>query len=218
VASILLITRDAALRAHVTQALVSERHVVTVAECGASAVAATVRVSVDLVIADSLTPELDKLRGSIGIDVPYVFLAAGASMLPGRLPTARGDQVVGKPVDARDLLAAVAAALRSLPALSAQVDLDGVTLDRPGQRLLKGDASIQLTPIEFRLMEYLVQVRGGIASNEDLLQEIWHYAPGTGSSEVVRSHLKNLRSKLRTLTASPQLIETVPRRGYRLAL
>ena len=46
--------------------------------------------------------------------------------------------------------------------------------------------------------------------------KVWEFFPGTGSSELVRSHVRNLRNKLRTVTGGADLVQTVPRRGYRL--
>jgi DNA-binding winged helix-turn-helix (wHTH) protein len=65
-------------------------------------------------------------------------------------------------------------------------------------------------------MYYLIQRRGSIVSAEELLEKVWEFFPGTGSSELIRSHIRNLRSKLRIATGGAELLQTVPRRGYRL--
>jgi DNA-binding response OmpR family regulator len=96
-----------------------------------------------------------------------------------------------------------------------EMKVEGMTFDRSGQRLISGDAAQHLTPIEFRLLDYLVSVRGAIATTSELLENVWHYEAATASSDVVRSHMKNLRAKIRAL-AGADLIETIPRRGYRL--
>ena len=91
-----------------------------------------------------------------------------------------------------------------------------VTLDRSTHELRGEGVTVQLTPTEFRLMSYLAQRRGVIVSAEELLEKVWEFFPGTGSSELVRSHVRNLRSKLRVATGGGELVQTVPRRGYRL--
>jgi len=98
-----------------------------------------------------------------------------------------------------------------------EVNLAGLTFDRPGQRIHRGDLFEQLTPIEFRLLQYLASSRGNIVSAQDLLEHIWNYTQATASTEVVRSHLKNLRAKVRRVNDNQDIIETVPRRGYRLS-
>lgn len=220
-ASILLITPDRALESYVSQLLAAGGHQVTEAESVEHATSLGARIPVDLVVADSLTPDLATLRDVIashGKELPFVFIAAGAGLLPGRLPIRDGDQVVAKPVAAADLVSAVVTALDEPAGQADEVDLAGVTLDRQQQQLRSPGGSVQLTPIEFQLMDYLARAGGNITSTEALLRDVWNYAPGTGSSDVIRSHLKNLRAKLREIEVSPDLIQTVPRRGYRLSL
>lgn len=180
---------------------------------------ATFTLPIDVVVADSLLPDLGDARERIeasGRPVSFVFVsAAGARWLPGKLPLRDGDQVVPKPPSSDSLRAAVAAALQGADTGEPETPLDGAIFDRAGQRVLYKGTSVQLTPIEFNVLDRLVRSRGVIVSTEDLLENVWGYAPGTGSSEVVRSHLKNLRAKLRGIGTGHDLIETVPRRGYR---
>lgn len=91
-----------------------------------------------------------------------------------------------------------------------------LALDRNSRQLRADSVTVQLTPTEFRLMSYLVRKRGSIVSAEELLENVWEFFPGTGSSELVRSHVRNLRNKLRIVTGEAGLVQTVPRRGYRL--
>lgn len=214
-ASILLISPDRSLQDHVPQVLAGSGHTLTTAESPDAAIAARARVLVDLVLVDSLTGSLQELRDTFA--APFVFIAAAKSMLPGRLPLRDGDHVVAKPVAAADLRSAIANVLRAPADHAATVSFSGVTLDRSQQLLSSDWGVIQLTPLEFQLIDYLARANGSIATSEDLLQNVWRYAPGTGSSDVIRSHLKNLRAKLREISVSPGLIETVPRRGYRLS-
>ncbi len=75
---------------------------------------------------------------------------------------------------------------------------------------------MQLTPIEFRLFDYLGGIRGSIALTAELLDHAWHYTSGTASSEVARAHLKKRRRKIRRVNEGRDLIETIQRRGYRV--
>ncbi len=65
-------------------------------------------------------------------------------------------------------------------------------------------------------MSYLAQRRGSIVSAEELLEKVWEFFPGTGSSELVRPRVRNLRGKLRVVAGQVELMQTLPRRGYRL--
>ena len=109
---------------------------------------------------------------------------------------------------------ALTASHRSRPTV---VLIDDLQLDRTTHELKGNGVHVQLTPTEFRLLKYLAQRQGAIASSEELLEKVWEFYPGTGSSELVRSHVRNLRAKVRIAAPGRDLIQTVPRRGYRLA-
>ena len=53
-------------------------------------------------------------------------------------------------------------------------------------------------------------------SPEELLEQVWGYTPGTGGREVVRSHISNLRRKIRCMGEDPGFLQTVPYQGYGL--
>jgi DNA-binding response OmpR family regulator len=57
-----------------------------------------------------------------------------------------------------------------------------------------------------------------IFASERLLQDIWDYPPGTGSPDLVRMHIKNLRKKIEPDPKNPVYLKTIPRRGYVLLL
>jgi DNA-binding response OmpR family regulator len=219
-ASILLITPDSALEGYVSQMLGGSAHQLTVAHSAGEAARTTFTIPVDLILADSLSPGLDDARARIETaqaHASFAFIAGpNARLLPGRLPTRNSDTVLQRPPAASELQAAIAASIGRSATTVQEIPLGDLTLDRTGQRVASKDDAVSLTPIEFRLIDHLASARGGIVSTDDLLEHVWAYSRGTGSSEVVRSHLKNLRSKLRRLAGGGDLIQTVPRRGYRI--
>lgn len=211
-ASILLMTPDRSFAQHAAQALSQSGHQVVQATDRDESARAALTVPFDIVVADSLAPDLDDLRQQLDASsrLPWIFVA------PSSRPIREGDRIVRKPASSDDLRNAVASALGA-GKLSEVIDLVGLTFDRPGQRILNGDLAETLTPIEFRLLEYLSSVRGSIARTEDLLEHVWQYSRETSSSDVVRSHMKNLRAKMRRVVSDGKdPIETIPRRGYRL--
>ena len=219
-ASILLITPDRAFEDYAMQVLSTAGHQIIRACDADEAARAALTVPVDVVVADSLAPDLpdarERLEGG-GRHVAFVFVSPSAMQwaAPG-LPLRHGDRFVSKPASSGELRAAIAELLRDAEVMGTQLDLSGVTFDRVGQRLRRGAEVEQLTLTEFHLLDYLASVRGTIASTAELLDHVWHYASGSASSEVVRSHLKNLRAKIHRVNEGRDLIETIPRRGYRL--
>jgi len=55
---------------------------------------------------------------------------------------------------------------------------------------------------------------GQVFSSERLLQEVWGFPHNTGSTDLVRAHIKNLREKLEPNPRRPIYLRTVPRHGY----
>ena len=74
--------------------------------------------------------------------------------------------------------------------------------------------TVLLTPVEFDLLHYLMSHAGEVISAERLLQEVWGYPPGTGSPDLVRVHIRNLRRKIEPSPSNPIYIRNVPRHGY----
>jgi DNA-binding response OmpR family regulator len=222
--AVLLITRDPAAEGLIHRSLGHLGYEVVTAPSAEAAIRSLSSVRVDAAVVDTTLGEdvdwlCQRLRGADGA-LPVIFLAAAASQwLPGSLPVQAGlDEVVIKPYSAKDVRQAVERALAASHGARPSVVLVGdLQLDRTTQELRGNGVQVQLTPTEFRLMEYLAQRQGAIASSEELLEKVWEFYPGTGSSELVRSHVRNLRAKLRIAAPGRELIQTVPRRGYRLA-
>jgi two-component system response regulator RpaA len=76
---------------------------------------------------------------------------------------------------------------------------------------------IALTPVETRLLDYLMTCAGRPASAEELLRRVWKQAPGVGDPALVRVHVQHLREKLEADPLAPRLLKTMPRFGYCLA-
>ncbi|MEE8369253.1 MAG: response regulator transcription factor [Dehalococcoidia bacterium] len=222
-ATVLLVIKDRSAAEMIHESLSNLGYGVVEASDSEEAIRSVFSVKTDVAVVDAALGEdlewlCQRLRGSDSA-LPVVFLApASAQWLPGVLPVRAGlDEVVVKPSSATDIRNAVERALtashraRPTVVLVADLELDGISHELRGNGV-----QVQLTPTEFRIMEYLAQRQGVIASSEELLEKVWEFHPGTGSSELVRSHVRNLRAKIRIAAPGRELIQTVPRRGYRL--
>jgi DNA-binding response OmpR family regulator len=79
---------------------------------------------------------------------------------------------------------------------------------------LPNNNKLLLTPIQFDLLFNFMSHPGDIFSPSSLLSIIWDYPPDTGTSDLVRVHIKNLRMRIETDPARPAFIETIPGYGY----
>ena len=73
---------------------------------------------------------------------------------------------------------------------------------------------IRLTPVQFDLLQHLMNHPGEIFSPTRLLDEVWDYPSDSGSPDLVRVHIKNLRERIEVDPRAPSFIRTVPGYGY----
>lgn len=73
---------------------------------------------------------------------------------------------------------------------------------------------LRLTPVQYDLLYHLMSHPGQIFSPARLLDEVWDYPSDTGSPDLVRVHIKNLRERIEVDSSKPRFIRTVPGYGY----
>ncbi len=89
------------------------------------------------------------------------------------------------------------------------------TLDTRSYELITpAHGKIRLTPVQFDLLHHMMRHPGEIFSPSRLLDEVWDYPSDTGSPDLVRVHIKNLRERVETDPHNPDFIRTVPGYGY----
>jgi DNA-binding response OmpR family regulator len=78
------------------------------------------------------------------------------------------------------------------------------------------DQTMQLTPIAFDLLHYLMTHPGEVFSSEQLLQRKWRNPPQTADPGLVRWHIKKRRAKIERDPDRPTYLRTIPHHGYLL--
>jgi two-component system response regulator MprA len=149
-----------------------------------------------------------------GINAPVLFLTA-RDALTDRLSgfSAGGDDYLTKPFDIEELVARLQALLRRA-GTDSSIQAGGLELD-PGSRSVRlGDATVALTPTEFRLLAALAGRAGKPATRLELVRAAWPHG-AIVHDNTLDVYIARLRRKLRTLPAPPELA-TVHGTGYRL--
>jgi len=96
-----------------------------------------------------------------------------------------------------------------------RINIDGYTLDTRSYELLTpARGKVRLTPVQYELLHHLMCHPGEIFSPGRLLDEVWDYPSDTGSPDLVRVHIKNLRERIEEDPRAPKFIRTVPGYGY----
>jgi two-component system response regulator MprA len=216
---ILLVEDDAELREMVRRVLVREGFEVTGRATGADALQAVEKSAPDALVLDIGLPDSDgrdvcQAIRSRGIDAPVLFLTA-RDAVSDRLAGfgAGGDDYVTKPFDVKELVARLRALLRRSGAETAVV-AGGMRLDPAAHAASSGDASVALTPTEFRLLAALGARPGEAIRRRELREAAWPQG-GVIHDNTLDAHVARLRRKLRDLPDSPE-IRTVHGVGYSL--
>ena len=155
---------------------------------------------VDSKLAEPMLPLVDRLMG----------LEFGA------------DDYVCKPFLPREVVARVKAILRrvQMPAAALEADTSrlsyrSITLQPERYLCLIADERVELTPVEFRLLQTMIAQPGRVFSRENLMRASYPDRRVV-SDRTVDSHVKNLRKKVNAVVGDEDLIHSIYGVGYKL--
>lgn len=131
------------------------------------------------------------------------------------LLNAGADDYLSKPFDLGELLARIKALIRRAKGVSTPVlVVSDLELNTVQQTVRRRGRVLDLSPTEYRILEYLMHRPRAVASQQELLEHLYDF-DWEHHSNVIEAHISNLRRKLNVEGAEP-LIETLRHRGYRL--
>jgi len=217
---ILIVEDDTAVAEYVADGLRRAGFVCTHAADGEEGLSALLHGTYDIAVMDIMLPKLDGLEiirraRTAGIATPVIVPSARGSVEAKVLGLeAGGDDYLAKPFSITELVARVQALLRRagrtpedtvLRAADLEVDVSTHRVTRAGRR-------IDLQPLEYQLLEYLIRNKGRVVSKSTIMDRVWDYSfdPHTN---VVEARLSRLRSKI-SQPGEKELIHTMRRFGY----
>ena len=131
------------------------------------------------------------------------------------LLNAGADDYLSKPFDLGELLARVKSLIRRSKGVATPVlVVSDVELNTVHQTVSRRGRPLDLSPTEYRILEYLIHRPRAIVSKQELLEHLYDF-DWEHHSNVIEAHVSNLRRKLNIDGREP-LIETLRHRGYRL--
>ncbi|MFB8829568.1 response regulator [Azotobacter sp. CWF10] len=155
-------------------------------------------------------------------DIPIIVLSARTAEAEKVAALDAGaDDYLSKPFGSAELLARVRAHLRRRRQAGSEgakpIDFGSIRIDF-GRRLVEKDGQpVHLTPIEFRLLAYLVSNPDRVLTHRQLLKAVWGPSHAE-DSHYVRVYMGHLRKKIENDPANPDFILTEPGVGYRFQM
>jgi len=221
---ILLIEDEAGLILTLTDRLCSEGFEVKSAADGDAGFAAATSENFDLIILDVMLPKkngLDVCRDlrQKNITTPILMLTAKGETIDKVLGLKLGaDDYLTKPFEVMELLARIEALLRRSPQTNQNSPesfrFGDVAIDFRRAEVKKAAVSVELSAMEFKVLQYFVGNPGKVISRDELLDEVWGY-DAMPTTRTVDVHVAWLRQKLEDNPRHPQFIQTVHGFGYK---
>jgi two-component system, OmpR family, response regulator MtrA len=187
---------------------------------GAAAVDAFRSSTPDLVLLDLMLPGMDgievcaRIREESGTPIIMLTAKSDTSDVVKGLESGADDYVV-KPFNPKELVARIRTRLRPTPTTASDtLHIGDLELDVAGHEVRRGDARINLTPLEFELLLALALKPQQVFTREMLLEQVWgyHYKADT---RLVNVHVQRLRAKVEDDPDNPRIVMTVRGVGYR---
>ena len=213
---ILVVDDDKRIAASVRRALAYEGYDVEEVHDGVDALVAARNNTPDAVVLDLMLPGMDgievcrRLR-AVGEDVPILMLTAKASV-DDRVEglDSGADDYLTKPFAHEELLARVRSLLRrNQPQTRDLITCSDLVIDVDAMEVTRDSGNVELTALEFRLLEYLARNARVVLTRAQILENVWGLDVET-TSNIVDVYVRYLRQKL----GDPELIHTMRGVGY----
>lgn len=230
--TILVIDDDELVSRTLQRALKLYDYQVMVAHSGTEGLHLARRHRPDLLVLDVVMPGTNgfqvcrQVRGDpLLSELPILFLTAKSKdedKIEGF--RAGGDDYLPKPFNMQELQLRINAILRRStdtplePIDDKLIAVGEVSLDTRTFKVSTPNGTTLLTNVQFDLLYHLMSNAGQVFTSQQLLQDVWDYPRDTGSPELVRAHIKNLRDKIEPQPAVPMYIQTIQGHGYTFTL
>ena len=207
--------------------LTQEGHHILKAYDGEQAIRVLHNHPVDLLIIDVMMPKLDGIRATLKIReknaLPIIILSAKSEDADKILGLNVGaDDYVTKPFNPLELVARVKSQLRRYTQLGAMTEkkeniyeTGGLMIDDDRKEVTVDGESVKLTPIEYRILLFLVQNQGRVFSINQIYENIWN-EEAIAADNTVAVHIRHIREKIEINPKEPRYLKVVWGLGYKV--
>lgn len=189
---------------------------------GSEALAAVAQSKFALAILDIGLPDIDGFELCKQLQkktsIPVIFLTARSDEIDRVVGLEIGaDDYVCKPFSPRELIARVKIVLKRHHASpTAANNTSELNCDVEARQISWKGQSLNLTRYEYAIMHLLLKAPNKIFSREEIMEKVW-VAPDHSLDRTVDTHIKTLRSKLRAIDSTQEVVITHRGIGYSLA-
>lgn len=183
-------------------------------------------ISPDLILLDWMLPGISGIEWARRLkkepayrDVPIIVITArGEEEDKVRGLEIGADDYVTKPFSPKELVARIRAVLRRSGKIQgmAQIVFGDITLDTEQHRLSIGDKQLDVSPTEFRLMQFFMTHPDKVYSRTQLLDQVWGRSVYI-EERTIDVHIRRLR-KILGEHGREDMVQTVRGFGYRFSL
>lgn len=224
---ILVVEDEVTLQKLLRTSLERQGHTVTVAGNGIDALKLVRTQPIDLILLDILLPDINGFEVCREIrkfsHIPIVMLTSLSR--PDDIVQGfdlGADDYITKPFRIREVQVRIEAILRRLHWSETRrpndpISANGVTVNEHTQEIIVRGRVVHLTPIEYRLIRYLIDRANRPISKEELFQQVWGYGM-SGGTNLVEVAIRRLRNKIEEVPSQPRIIVTVHAIGYKFAV
>lgn len=183
---------------------------------------------IHLCLMDIMMPVLDGIAATAQLretsNIPVILLTAKSEDTDKILGLTIGaDDYVTKPFNPVEVVARVKSQLRRYTMLGSMpvqrpnvITIGGVTMDDDSKRVTVDGEPVALTPIEYSILQLLMQNAGKVYSSRKIYEMVWEGAAYGGSNSTVAVHIRHLREKVEINPAEPRYLKVVWGQGYKL--
>lgn len=219
---ILIVEDDQRIAKPLAEDLRHQHHVVDIAVDGAEGWNYLEITQYELVLLDLMLPQLDgitlckRLRASKHNALILIITARDTTTDKVIGLDAGADDYLVKPFELEELAARVRALSRRSPETKQPILVHGdLTIDLGTCNVTYKDKILSLTSKEYMILECFLRNPNQVLTRSAILDKLWGFNNSSGE-ETIKTHITNLRKKLRVVGSSEDFIETVYGIGYRL--
>ncbi|MBQ7265954.1 MAG: response regulator transcription factor [Firmicutes bacterium] len=182
---------------------------------------------IHLIIMDLMMPKMDGIQAILKIrkdkEIPIIILSAKSEDQDIILGLNIGaDDYITKPFNYLELIARVKSNLRrytkftSFKQTSDELYIRGLYLNKKTKEVKLEDKSVKLTPIEFKILQLLMENPDVIFSIEEIYEKVWN-EPFINSENTVAVHIRRIREKIEVNPKEPIYLKVVWGIGYKIS-